>query len=145
MSKRELLWSVTKADLRIDTFRAGGKGGQNQNKRDTGVRITHIETGIAAESREHRTQMANRKAAFQKLAELLVEHFNPTADSVRYTAGTKVIRSYHEPNDRITDHDTGKKYSYKHTVGKGDVSELIDDRAREMSLRQFSDLENLDE
>lgn len=67
MSK-QLLFSLTKKDFRVDTFRSGGKGGQNQNKRDTGVRITHIETGISAESREERSQLQNRKKAFQRLA-----------------------------------------------------------------------------
>ncbi len=58
---------LTKKDFRIDTFRSGGKGGQNQNKRDTGVRITHIESGISAESREERSQEQNKKKAFTKL------------------------------------------------------------------------------
>jgi hypothetical protein len=66
---RELLFSVTKKDLRVDTFRSGGPGGQNQNKRNTGVRITHLESGAVGESREHRTQLENRKAAFHRLVE----------------------------------------------------------------------------
>ncbi len=64
---RELLFSVTKNDFRVDTFRAGGKGGQNQNKRDTGVRITHTASGAVGESRSHRSQLQNRTAAFQRL------------------------------------------------------------------------------
>jgi protein subunit release factor B len=67
--KRELLFSVTKKDLRIDTFRAGGPGGQNQNKRDTGVRITHPESGAVGTAREHRTQEQNRRAAFRRMIE----------------------------------------------------------------------------
>ena len=51
---RELLFSVTKKDLRIDTFRAGGKGGQNQNKRNTGVRVTHPDSGAVGEARDQR-------------------------------------------------------------------------------------------
>jgi peptide chain release factor 1 len=136
---RELLWSITKSDLKIDTFRCGGKGGQNQNKRDTGVRITHIDSGISAECREHRTQDANKKAAFEKLAKMLVEHFNPQLETDRYLAGKHVVRTYHEPNNRVTDHDAGVKASYKHTVGKGDMSELIQERARLMALKQMSE------
>jgi protein subunit release factor B len=68
-SERTPLFSLTKADFEIETFRAGGKGGQNQNKRDTGVRVRHKETGIAAESREERSQLANRKIAFKRLNE----------------------------------------------------------------------------
>ncbi|HBV95772.1 MAG TPA: peptide chain release factor-like protein [Desulfotomaculum sp.] len=61
---RELLFSVTKKDFRIDTFRSGGKGGQNQNKVESGVRITHIESGAVGESREERDQPKNKKNAF---------------------------------------------------------------------------------
>lgn len=64
---KELLFSVTKKDLRIDTFRSGGKGGQNQNKRDTGVHITHIESGAVGESREERSQEQNKKNAFRRM------------------------------------------------------------------------------
>jgi protein subunit release factor A len=65
--KKELLFSVTKDDLRVDTFRAGGPGGQNQNKRETGVRITHPASGAVTTSREHRTQEQNKAAAFRRL------------------------------------------------------------------------------
>jgi protein subunit release factor B len=64
---KELAFSITKKDFRFDYFRAGGPGGQNQNKRDTACRITHIESGISAESREYRTQLENKQAAFRKL------------------------------------------------------------------------------
>ena len=64
---KELLFSLTKKDFRIDTFRAGGKGGQKQNKTDSGARVTHIETGISFESRTHREQSRNKKDAFSKL------------------------------------------------------------------------------
>lgn len=67
--ERELLFSVTKKDLRVDTFRSGGKGGQNQNKRDTGVRITHLVSGAVGESREERSQEQNKQKAFRRMAE----------------------------------------------------------------------------
>lgn len=66
---RQHLFSVTKKDLRVDTFRAGGKGGQNQNKRDTGVRITHVESGAVGEARDNRTQEKNKRAAFRRMLE----------------------------------------------------------------------------
>jgi protein subunit release factor A len=66
---KTLLFSVTKKDLRVDTFRSGGKGGQNQNKRDTGVRITHLESGAVGESREERSQEQNKKNAFKRMAD----------------------------------------------------------------------------
>lgn len=64
--KKELLFSVTKKDFRIDTFRSGGKGGQNQNKRDTGVRMVHLDSGAVGESREERSQLQNKKNAFRR-------------------------------------------------------------------------------
>jgi len=67
--KKELLLTLTKKDFRVDTFRAGGKGGQNQNKRDTGVRITHRVSGIAVESRSERSQLQNKKLAFRRLCD----------------------------------------------------------------------------
>lgn len=64
---RELLFSLTKKDFRIDTFRSGGKGGQHQNTSDSGVRITHIESGAVGESRTERSQSQNKKYAFKRL------------------------------------------------------------------------------
>ena len=61
--------SITVNDCVVQTFRAGGKGGQNQNKRDTGVRIIHQPSRAVGESREHRTQLENKRAAFRRMAE----------------------------------------------------------------------------
>lgn len=66
--ERKPLFSVTKDQLEVQTFRSGGPGGQNQNKRDTGVRIIHSRSGAVAESREHRTQLENKKSALKRLA-----------------------------------------------------------------------------
>lgn len=63
---KEKLFSVTKKDFREDTFRSGGPGGQHQNKTNSGVRLTHRESGAVGESREHREQPRNRSAAFRK-------------------------------------------------------------------------------
>lgn len=64
---RQLLFSVTKKDFRVDTFRAGGPGGQKQNKTSSGVRIVHLESGAVGESRDERSQAQNRKKAFERL------------------------------------------------------------------------------
>jgi hypothetical protein len=66
---RKLAFSVTAKDLRIDTFRSGGKGGQNQNKVNSGVRITHEASGAVGESREERDQLQNKKRAFERMTE----------------------------------------------------------------------------
>lgn len=66
--KEKPLLILTKKDFRVDTFKSGGKGGQHQNKVESGVRITHIETGISAESRSSRSQHQNKKVAFRRLS-----------------------------------------------------------------------------
>lgn len=66
---RKLIFSVTIDACEVQTFRSGGKGGQNQNKRDTGVRIIHHPSGARGESREERSQLENKKRAFRRMAE----------------------------------------------------------------------------
>lgn len=66
---RTKLFSVTIADCRVDTFRAGGKGGQHQNKTETGVRVVHEPSGAVGESRETRSQLTNKRAAFRRMGE----------------------------------------------------------------------------
>lgn len=64
---KELLFSITKKDFDIQTFRSGGKGGQHQNTTDSGVRIIHRESGAVGESRSEKSQAQNRKIAFRRL------------------------------------------------------------------------------
>lgn len=66
---RKKILTVTAKDCELQTFRSGGKGGQNQNKRDTGVRWIHHPSGARGECREHRTQWQNKKAAWKKMVE----------------------------------------------------------------------------
>ncbi|MCE2397843.1 MAG: peptide chain release factor-like protein [Gemmatimonadetes bacterium] len=61
------------AECRVDTFRSGGKGGQHQNKVESGVRLTHRPTGISVASRAHRSQHGNRREALRRLREKLAE------------------------------------------------------------------------
>ena len=68
-STGELLFSLTKKDFIVETFRAGGKGGQHQNKTDSAVRIKHPDSGAVGESREERSQPQNKKIAFMRLLE----------------------------------------------------------------------------
>jgi protein subunit release factor B len=69
MTDRQLLFSVTKDDFELQTFRAGGKGGQGQNKRSTGVRLIHKASGARGEGRDQRSFDQNRKNAFLRLLE----------------------------------------------------------------------------
>jgi protein subunit release factor B len=63
----EKILSITKKDFEVQTFRSGGKGGQNQNKVESGVRIIHKESGAVGESRRERSQGQNKKLAFEHL------------------------------------------------------------------------------
>jgi protein subunit release factor B len=69
MANKQLIISVTKKDLEVQHFMAGGKGGQNQNKRMTGVRIIHKDSGAVAECREERSQKQNQAIALKRLSE----------------------------------------------------------------------------
>ena len=115
---KTLIFSARKSDFRIDTFCTGGPGGQNQNKREMGVRITHIPTGLSAESRVHRKQLQNRKEAFIKLSRLLVDRVQTSLlrEDLR-NLGT--IRTYHQVDNRVTDHRTGKQATYTEVMEKG--------------------------
>lgn len=65
---RTRILSVTIADCEVQTFRAGGSGGQNQNKRDTGVRIIHRASGARGEARDERSQLQNKRLAWKRMA-----------------------------------------------------------------------------
>lgn len=69
MGKRELLFSVTLADCDVQTFAAGGPGGQHQNTSNTGVRVIHRASGARGECREERSQLQNKKAAFRRMTQ----------------------------------------------------------------------------
>jgi protein subunit release factor B len=66
MGERQLLFSLTKKDFELQFFRCGGKGGQKQNKTSSGCRVIHRESGAVGESREERSQIQNKKNAFER-------------------------------------------------------------------------------
>jgi protein subunit release factor B len=69
LMERQLIFSVSIRDCEVQHFRSGGKGGQNQNKRDTGCRVIHHPSGARGESREERSQLQNKKLAFKRMTE----------------------------------------------------------------------------
>lgn len=113
MKKKELLFSVTKDDLKIDTFKAGGAGGQNQNKRETGVRITHLESGAVGEARDSRYQEQNRRAAFKRMAESPKFKLWHKIETAKLLAGERKRKSIEELVDDAMQ-DKNLKVEVKH-------------------------------
>ncbi|MDX1504200.1 MAG: peptide chain release factor 1 [Spongiibacter sp.] len=104
---------INKADLRIDTYRASGAGGQHVNKTDSAVRLTHIPTGIVVECQDERSQHKNRARAMSLLAAKIndvrnSQHQQAQADERRNLVGSgdrsERIRTYNFPQGRVTDH-----------------------------------------
>lgn len=127
-------FTVTRKDIRRDTFRCGGPGGQNQNKRDTGVRLTHISTGISAESREQRSQHQNERLALHKLADRLVAYYLKQEKKQGPQRVNEVIRTYNQPENYVKDHATGEMVAFKDTFGKGKMDAVIDAHTRHVLM-----------
>lgn len=115
----EYLARYSRKDFRVDTFASGGPGGQHQNKKQSGCRITHFPTGLAAECREHREYPRNRAEAFRKLAKLIKAYWHEQTATAK-VRNDDTVRTYHEPDNRVKDHASGATLSYKEVLrGKG--------------------------
>lgn len=126
---------INNADLRIDTYRSGGKGGQHANKTDSAVRITHVPTGIVAQSQDGRSQHHNKDIAMQlirsRIFELKMnEEMEKSADAKKNLVGSgdrsEKIRTYNYPQNRITDHRIGLTLKKLDRVMEGGLDEVID-------------------
>ncbi len=123
-------------DLRIDTFRAGGKGGQHVNKTESAIRITHLPTGTVVQCQDERSQLKNREKAMNmlrsKLYEMMQRQQKNNIDELRSElVGTgersEKIRTYNFPQDRITDHRVKKSWFGIERILAGDLKQLIED------------------
>ena len=127
--------AVDEKDLRIDTFRASGAGGQHVNKTDSAIRITHLPTGIVVQCQDERSQHKNRAKAMRMLRAKLYEfeerkRQREISTTRRGQVGTgersEKIRTYNFPQGRVTDHRIGLTLHQIETVLDGDLDELID-------------------
>ncbi len=125
---------VNKADLRIDTFRASGAGGQHVNKTDSAIRLTHIPTGIVVECQDERSQHKNRSRAMSLLAAKLNDLAQQAADKEISDTRRKLvgsgdrserIRTYNFPQGRVTDHRINLTLYKLTEIMSGDLESVI--------------------
>ncbi|MDA8066162.1 MAG: peptide chain release factor 1 [Thermaerobacter sp.] len=122
-------------DLRVDTFRSGGAGGQHVNKTESAVRITHLPTGLVVSCQDEKSQHKNRERAMRVLRARLWDRYEEARRSEQARArrdqvGTgdrsERIRTYNFPQGRVTDHRIGMTLHRIEAVLDGDLDELVD-------------------
>ncbi len=141
---------INPADLRIDTYRASGAGGQHVNKTDSAVRITHLPTGIVAECQDDRSQHRNKAKAMQVLAARIKE--KERSERAAKEAATRKgligsgdrsdrIRTYNFPQGRLTDHRINLTLYKLQFVMEGELDEVIDALLLARKAEQLEELE----
>ena len=126
---------INPADLKIDTFRSSGAGGQHINKTSSAIRVTHIPTGTVVECQDERSQFKNKDKALKILRSRLLdaaqrEHDEAIASDRKSQVGTgdrsERIRTYNYPQGRVTDHRIGLTLYKLEQILNGDLDEVVD-------------------
>ena len=126
---------INEGEIKWDTFRSSGAGGQNVNKVATAVRIVHLPTNIKVEMQEERTQQKNREKAMKIIRARVADHFAQIAQDEqdaerKSTIGTgdrsERIRTYNFPQNRVTDHRIGLTLQKLDTILSGKLDEVVD-------------------
>jgi peptide chain release factor 1 len=137
------------AELRVDTFRASGAGGQHVNKTDSAIRVTHLPTGIVVECQDSRSQHKNREKALGVLAarirdKQLSEQQAKTASTRKSLIGSgdrsERIRTYNFPQGRVTDHRINLTLHKIDRIMDGELDEIVDALAHEHVAEQLASL-----
>jgi|TARA_B100002003_G_scaffold90531_1_gene84539 peptide chain release factor 1 len=140
---------INKADLRVDTYRASGAGGQHVNKTDSAVRLTHIPTGIVVECQDERSQHKNKARAMSLLQAKLLDQAqqqqaSEKAETRRNLVGSgdrsEKIRTYNFPDGRVTDHRINITLHRLAQTMTGDLEPIIDQLISEHHADQLRSL-----
>ncbi len=141
--------TINPAELRIDTFRASGAGGQHVNKTDSAVRITHLPTGLVVECQDDRSQHRNRAQAMAVLASRLLDRERQERQQKEAAARKSLIgsgdrseriRTYNFPQGRVTDHRINLTLYKIDQIMDGDLFELTQALAQEFQAEQLAAL-----
>lgn len=140
---------IKNADLRIDTYRASGAGGQHINKTDSAVRITHLATGIVVECQDERSQHKNKARAMSLLRSRLLsdeqeKQRSEQADQRKLLVGSgdrsERIRTYNFPQGRVTDHRINLTLYKLDEIMKGDLAPIIEPLSQEYQADQLASM-----
>jgi len=140
---------INSGDLRIDTFRASGAGGQHVNKTDSAIRITHLPTGIVVECQDQRSQHKNKAQALSVLGARILEGQRSVQDKEQAEARKSLvgsgdrserIRTYNFPQGRVTDHRINLTLYKLDEIISGALDQIIDPLINEYQAEQLSAL-----
>ena len=140
---------INPSDLRVDTYRASGAGGQHVNKTDSAVRLTHLPTGIVVECQDERSQHKNKARAMSLLRSRLLsdeqeKQRSEQADQRRLLVGSgdrsERIRTYNFPQGRVTDHRINLTLYKLDEIMKGDLAPIIEPLLQEYQADQLASM-----